>query len=61
VDDDVIILDRQQAQKNRKTCGIGGGTKLTSFRKIINMKTPIAVAQKLKQLPQISTYLMMAE
>jgi hypothetical protein len=41
------------------TCGTGGGTTLTSFRNIINMKTLIAVVQKAQQFPQLS--LVMAE
>jgi hypothetical protein len=34
---------------------------LTSFKNIVNMKTPIAVKRKAQQFPRISAHLMMAE
>jgi hypothetical protein len=34
------------------TCGIGGGTTLTSFKHTVNMNTPITVAWKAQQFPQ---------
>jgi hypothetical protein len=37
--------------KKDSTCGIEGGTTLTSFKNIVNMKTPIPVAQKAQQFP----------
>jgi hypothetical protein len=53
--------DRQQAYQKDNTCGIEGGTTVASLRNIVNMKTPVAVAQKVQQFPRISVHLMMVE
>jgi hypothetical protein len=47
--------------KKNNTCGIEGGTTLTSFKNTVNTKTAIVIMQKAQQLPLISVYLMMAE
>jgi hypothetical protein len=54
------LIDNRHARKDYAYV-IGGGTALTSFRNIVNMKTPISVARKAQQFPRISTHLMMAE
>jgi hypothetical protein len=43
------------------TCGIQGGTTLTSFKKDVDMKRLIAVAWQAWQFPRISVHQMMAE
>jgi hypothetical protein len=47
--------------KRANTCGIEGGTILTSFENIVNMKTPNAVTNKAQQFLQIPVHLTMAE
>jgi hypothetical protein len=47
--------------KKDNTYGIEGETTLTSFKNIINMKTPIAVARKAQQFPRISAHLKMPD
>jgi hypothetical protein len=47
--------------KKHNTCDIEGGTTLTSFKNIVNTKTPIELLWKAQQFPQISVHLMMAE
>jgi hypothetical protein len=44
--------------RKTNTTGIECGTTLTSFKNIVNMKTPIAVVWKAQQLPQISMHQM---
>jgi hypothetical protein len=44
------LIDNRHAKKANK-CGIEGGTTLTSFRNLINTKTPITVARKAQQFP----------
>jgi hypothetical protein len=39
-------LDRQQAYQKDNTCGVEGGTTLTSFKNTVNAKIPFAVAWK---------------
>jgi hypothetical protein len=44
------------------SCGIEGGTTLTLFRNIVNIKKAwIAVVRKVQQFPQISRHLMIVE
>jgi hypothetical protein len=47
--------------KKDNTCGIEGGTTMTSFRNTVHMRTPITVVQKAQQYHRISTHLMMAK
>jgi hypothetical protein len=47
--------------KKDNTRGKERGTPMTSFRKNIYIITPIAVARRAMQFPQISKHLMMAE
>jgi hypothetical protein len=44
-----LISNRHTKKDN--TCGIEGGTTMSSFRNNLNMKTPIAVARKAQQFP----------
>jgi hypothetical protein len=53
--------DRQQAYQKDNTCGIEGGTTLSSFKNITSTKTSIALVRKAQQFLQISAHLMMAE
>jgi hypothetical protein len=46
----VHLISNRHTKKDN-TSGIEGGTTLTSFRNILNMKTPVAVAKKAQQFP----------
>jgi hypothetical protein len=56
-----LIYNGHTKKKKDNTCGIGGGTTMTSFKNIVNMKTLIAVVWKAQQFARISMHLMMAK
>jgi hypothetical protein len=55
------MIGNTHTKERDDTCGIEGGTALTSFRNTANTERPITGARKAHNSPRISTHLMMAE
>jgi hypothetical protein len=55
------LIGNRHTTKKDSTCGVEGGTTVTSLKYIVNMKTQIPEAWKAQQFLRISTHLIMAE